>query len=123
MVIDYDAYKDAISILYEDRVRAISVETYEDDVTKVVKRKKIVVVDDAPCRLSFNSSSHVDDSTFHSKVKRNDVLTTGPDVIIPKGSDVIVTRADGTIYHYRFSDTPSIHLSHRRYELEKVDIS
>ncbi|MGF0095008.1 hypothetical protein ACQRC6_01090 [Peptoniphilus sp. SGI.035] len=123
MVIDYDSYGKNLSLLFEDRVTAISVETYEDEKTKVTKRRKVTVVDNKPCRISFNVSSHSDDFIGHSEAERRDILTTGHDVNIPKGSDVIVTRCDGSRYHYKFSDTPSIHLSHRRYVLEKVDIS
>ena len=123
MVIDYDSYGENLSLLFEDRVTAISVETYEDEKTKVTKRRKVTVVDNKPFRISFNVSSHSDDFIGHSEAERRDILTTGHDVNIPKGSDVIVTRCDGSIYHYKFSDTPSIHLSHRRYVLEKVDVS
>lgn len=123
MVIDYDSYAKNLSLLFEDRVTAIAVETYEDEKTKVTKRRKVTVVDNKPCRISFNVSSHSDDFIGHSEIERKDILTTGHDVNIPKGSDVIVTRCDGSIYHYKFSDVPSIHLSHRRYILEKVDVS
>lgn len=123
MVIDYDSYGKSLSLLFEDRVTAICLETYEDEKTKVTRRKKVTLVEDEPCRLSFNTSSHSDDFIGHSEAERKDILTTGPHVDIPKGSDVIVTRCDGSVYHYKFSDIPSIYLSHRRYVLEKVDVS
>lgn len=123
MVIDYDSYGKSLSLLFEDRVTAICLETYEDGKTKVTRRRKVTIVEDEPCRLSFNTSSRSDDFIGHSEAERKDILTTGPHVDIPKGSDVIVTRCDGSVYHYKFSDIPSIHLSHRRYVLEKVDVS
>lgn len=123
MVIDYKGYGDALALLYEDRVTAIVEETYKDPIKKITERRKVKTVENAPCRLSFNSSTHNKNEVGYTNVKRKDILTTPTNIVIPNGSDVEVTRADGTIYYYRFSDIPSVHQSHRRYELEKADKS
>ena len=123
MAINYDAYGKALSLLYEDRVTAIADVQYKDDEGVTKTKKGQIVVDDKPCRLSFGSVSNSGTDGDYVVENTKDVLTTPIDVIIPIGSDVVVTRKDGTVYHYSFSDKPSIHSSHRRYVLNNEELS
>lgn len=122
-LIDYERYGKILSLLFEDRVTAYADVTYTDPVTGIEKTKEnAVVVDNEPCRLSFNSSNH-EDKIGYTESQTRAVLTTPTHVVIPIGSDIKVTRVNGIVYTYTFSEKPSIHPSHRRYILENKEIS
>lgn len=122
VVINYTAFQQALELLYEDTVSAYVTVSTQDPKTKVMKTRKELILKDAPCLLSFNSETHTNSEIGYINIKRQDVITTPPDVVIPPGSEVHVTRKMGHVYKYGFSDIASIHQSHRRYALSKEGV-
>lgn len=122
-LIDHKAYQGQLERLYEDTVSAFVTRSVKDPKTKAQKTVKEQVVFGEPCLLSFNSETHTGSNIGYTTVSRSDCITTGPDVDIPVGSLVIVTKSTGDEYVYYISDKPSIHPSHRRYALSLSEVS
>lgn len=123
MVLDYEKYASALSMLYEDKVTAYIEKVSKDPIKKIQKRELVKVVDNEPCRLSFNVSRHQGSKIGYTEYEKVDILTTPHNVVIPVGSDIEVTKLDGTVYKYTYSEEPSVHSSHRRYILSKANKS
>ena len=115
-------YTEALKLLMEDRFDAIVEEPYTDPVTKVQKSKKVKIIENEICVLSFSSEASTENEIGYVDYARQDVLTTLPDVKIPIGSIIVVTKAIGKVYKYKLSQQPSMHTTHTRYVLKKSDI-
>ena len=117
-----EVYTEALKLLMEDRFDAIVEEPYTDPVTKVKKSKKVKIIENGICVLSFSSEASTENEIGYVDYARQDVLTTLPDVKIPIGSIIVVTKAIGKVYRYKLSQQPSMHTTHTRYVLKKSDI-
>ena len=104
-----DIYTEALKILMEDTFDAYAEVEYKDPETKRQMTKTEKIIDNQICLLAF-------------KYGREDVLTTLPNVKIPMGSTIVVRKAIGKTYKYQLSQQPSMHTTHTKYVLKKVDI-
>ena len=117
-----EKYTEALKLLMEDRFDVIVEKEYKDEETKRQVSKKEKIIDNQICLLSFNTASNIDNKTGYIEYTREDVLTTLPNILIPMGSTVIVRKAIGKVYKYKTSNQGSMHTTHSKYVLKKVDI-
>ena len=117
-----EIYTEALKLLMEDRFDAIVEEPYTDPATKVQKSKKVKVIENEICALSFSREASAENDIGYVDYDRQDILTTLPNVKIPMGSVIIVKKAIGKVYKYKLSQQPSMHTTHTRYVLKKSDI-
>jgi hypothetical protein len=105
------AQRAAIEFLYED-VCTITVTTYiKDPISKAGTPHERVVAEDQPCRLSFSSVTVPKEEDASAVITQAAKLFIAPEVEVPPGSKVTVTRVNGIIRHYKMSGLPASYLS------------
>ncbi|MFR7350484.1 hypothetical protein [Peptoniphilus sp.] len=117
-----DIYTAALKILMEDTFDAYAEVEYKDPETKRQMTKTEKIIDNQICLLAFKTVSSEDKETGYVKYGREDVLTTLPNIKLPMGSTIVVRKAIGKTYKYQLSQQPSMHTTHTKYVLKKVDI-
>lgn len=110
--------REALETLYTDKCTVMHTETYEENgITKYTKK---VVYKDIPCRLSFGkteSGSPTVSQDIYPRTNQNVALFISPDVDIPSGSEIEITR-NGITRLYHMSSEPKIYPSHCEIFLE-----
>ncbi len=86
-------------------------------VTKFTDTKSI---DNCPCRLSYNSAPELDQMESAAGIEKMAKLFLDPDVSIPEGSYIVVTR-DSKEQCFRCSGSPKIYESHQEISLEYAE--
>lgn len=100
--------------LYVDRCSICEVQCVQ---TPCGCRNELVPVhENVPCKLSHKSVSQAGEGVV-SPINLVSSLTLSPDITVPAGSIIKVTR-NGTTTTYRGSGEPAIHLNHQKIVLE-----
>ncbi len=109
----------AIEQTYTDRMTVTVMEKTMNQETGETQFKPVEVSKDVPCRLSFGTKSsaapagEIPAYTVSQPVK----LFVSPDIAIPPGSSVSVTRC-GVTKKYRQSGEPALYPTHQEIILE-----
>lgn len=110
------AHRNAIEQLYEDVCTVYEYRHVKDSVTKLTEMKEVQVLEDQPCKLSFESMDTTSDGVAAGKsisVK----LFLSPDVTIKAGSKIVVTHR-GEMTAYSNSGVPGRFATHQEIKLE-----
>lgn len=109
----------AIEQTYTDRMTVTVREKTLNEETKETQFKPVEVLKDVPCRISFGTkNSAVPDGEFPAYTVSQPVkLFVPPDVVLPPGSLVSVTR-DGVTKEYKQSGEPALYPTHQEIMLE-----
>ena len=102
----------AIEKLYDSTCTVYEYQNVTDEVTKISTQKPVVVWENQPCRLSFESISVVEQSTGAAKKSMSVKLFISPEVSIKAGSKIAVTTK-GVTTEYANSGIPAIYSSHQ----------
>lgn len=109
--------KPALAFLWTDKCTITNVEltTNEDGVSSM---EDVVIIQDEPCRISYKTLvAPTDNGTDTAAERVQDVtLFIRPDLSIPAGSKIAVTR-NGITVHYSNSGQPKIYDSHQEISL------
>lgn len=81
--------------------------------------EEIVVLENQPCKLSFQNSS-VNQNDIGSNVSQTVKLFISPDIKIKSGSKLIITQNEKT-NAYKNSSEPQIYFSHQKIIVELAD--
>ncbi|MDO4301252.1 MAG: hypothetical protein Q4D26_07680 [Clostridia bacterium] len=107
-----------IESLYTGLCSVYALDTVRDPDTKQSKQSEILLLENQPCRISFESNS--------ATVKSNDTvyekpqsikLFIAPDLVITPGSKIVVTQ-NGKTETYKSSGVPRIYVTHQEIVLE-----
>lgn len=79
--------------------------------------EEVAIVEDEPCRVSFNRNETTDIVSGAAVVSQITMLFIRPDLTIPPGSVIEVTQNDETV-KYKGSSKPSIYTNHQEVILE-----
>lgn len=102
----------AIEKLYDSTCTVYEYHNVTDEVTKISTQMPVVVWENQPCRLSFESISVVEQSTGATKKSMSVKLFISPEVSIKAGSKITVTTK-GVTTEYANSGIPAIYSSHQ----------
>lgn len=111
------AHRRALEVLYEDSCTVYEYKDVTDEKTNRTKKKEIPVLEDIPCKLSFESMSTTGEKEMAAEKKISTKLFLSPDVVVNAGSKIEVTHAGETVA-YSNSGVPGKFFSHQEIELK-----
>ncbi len=112
------AARKAIESTYSGVCTILERRDVRDEKTKITrKNEKIPVVENHPCKLSFEKLSAVVQTDTAAKLTQCTKLFIAPEIKIKPGSKIIVEQ-NGTTTEYSASGEPAVYFSHSEYMLE-----
>lgn len=88
-----------------------------DSRSKLTKTESVVVLEDQPCRLSFETLRAAVQTDTAAAVTQITKLFVSPDVVIRPGSKITVTQ-DNVTTDYTRSGVPAVYPTHQEIVLE-----
>jgi len=111
------AAKKAIESTYDGVVTVEEFKKIKDESTKLTAGKAVIVLENQPCRLSFEGLQTANQSKSAASVTQSTKLFISPDVTIKAGSKMTVTQAGKTTV-YTHSGIPAVYDTHQEIILE-----
>lgn len=112
------AARKAIESTYEGVCTIVERRDMRDEVTKITrKNEEVPVVENQPCKLSFEKLNAVVQTDTAAKLTQGTKLFIAPEIKIKPGSKIIVEQ-NGTTTEYSASGEPAVYFSHSEYMLE-----
>ena len=111
------AARNAIESTYFGVVTVTERQNIKDGRTKLTKTEDVVVLENQPCRLSFEKLQAAAQSDAAAAVAQGVKLFVSPDVSIKAGSKLTVTQ-DGVTVDYTRSGVSAIYPTHQEIMLE-----
>ena len=108
--------KAALERLWKDRCKVIVRQGVRDPVTKITSFIEEVLVDNQPCKLSFERLTSTNGEPV-AAVTQAVKLFLSQEVSIPPGSKISVTRGD-LVTDYTQSGQPGVFTHHQEIQLE-----
>ena len=109
----------AIQSLYDGKCTVTVREEYEKD-NGATAFQEVVVIEDEPCRLSFNNTSSTKEDEVAATVSQITELFIRPEVDIPPGSKITVTQ-NGETVDYSKSGVKAKYETHQQIILQLWD--
>lgn len=113
----YKAARKAIENTYGGVVTVTEHQKVKDAVTKLTEEKDIPVLENQPCRLSFENIKAAVQSDSAAAIAQTTKLFVSPDVSIKAGSKITVTQA-GVTTDYTCSGVPAVYPTHQEIVLD-----
>ena len=115
----------ALAMLWRDRMRVI-VRMPSQRENGSTGFQDVVLMENIPCKLSnfkaVNSANEpVTDNGVAATIRQYAKVFLAPEVDVPAGSRLDVTRADGRVEQYRCSSPPAMFAHHQEIYLEVFD--
>lgn len=113
--------KQALRLLWKDKCKVI-VKDQEvfDPESKTTSYEDSVLVENEPCKLSFETLSTSSEDAVKAKIVQKAKLFIKSEITIPPGSIVEVTRG-ARVFVFSSSGLPGIFSSHQEIVLEQED--
>ena len=107
----------AIEATYFGVLTVREMQKVKDDATKLTKQKEVVTLENAPCRLSFETLQAAVQTSSAATITQVTKLFLSPDIEIKPGSKLTVTQ-DGVTTDYIRSGFPAVYPTHQEIMLE-----
>jgi hypothetical protein len=88
-----------------------------DERSKLTTQREEVVLEDQPCRLSFETLKSAQQTESAAGITQSIKLFLAPEITVKPGSKVTVTQ-DGVTADYKCSGVPAVYPSHQEIILE-----
>ena len=111
------AARKAIESTYIGSLVVIEHQKVKDEETKLTGYKDVAVIENQPCKLSFESLKTASQSDSAATVTQTTKLFVSPDIVIKAGSKITVTQA-GITTDYTCSGVPAVYLTHQEIILD-----
>ena len=112
------AARKAIESTYSGVCTILERRDVRDEKTKITrKNEEVPVVENQPCKLSFEKLNAVVQTDTAAKLTQGTKLFIAPEIKIKPGSKIIVEQ-NGTTTEYSASGEPAVYFSHSEYTLE-----
>ena len=112
------AARKAIESTYSGVCTILERRDVRDEKTKITrKNEEVPVIENQPCKLSFEKLNAVVQSETAAKLTQGTKLFIAPEIKIKPGSKIIVEQ-NGTKTEYSASGEPAVYPSHNEYILE-----
>ena len=106
-----------IESTYQDRMTVTEHRKITDEKTKLTKWENAAVLENQPCRLSFETVSPVSQGDNAAEAVQIVKLFTAPETEVKPGSKITVTR-NGTSTDYACSGVPALYTTHQEIMLK-----
>ena len=110
------AAKKALESTYEGSCAVIEYGDLIDQITKITHQGEIIVIENQPCKLSFEKLSVAVQTETAAAVSQGVKLFITPEIKIKSGSKIIVTQ-NGVTGEYSASGEPAVYYTHQEIEL------
>ncbi|CAK7062023.1 MAG: hypothetical protein BACD_02915 [Bacteroides rodentium] len=111
------AARKAIESTYEGVLTVTEHQKVTDENTKLTDYQEVVVMENQPCHLSFETLKSAVQSESAAAVTQTIKLFVSPDISIKAGSKITVTQA-GVTADYSCSGIPAVYETHQEIILE-----
>lgn len=111
------AARKAIEATYFGTLTVIELQKVKDERSKLIKDVEVVVLENQPCRLSFEKLQTAAQSESAAMITQRVTLFVSPDVSIKAGSKLTVTQ-DNVTTDYTRSGVPAVYPTHQEITLE-----
>lgn len=111
------AARKAIEATYFGTLTVTEMKKEKDAKTKLTKTEPVVVLENQPCKLSFETLKSAVQTDSAATVAQITKLFVSPDVSIRAGSKITVTQ-DGVTTDYTGSGVPAVYPTHQEIVLE-----
>lgn len=114
------AARKAIESTYTGLLTVTEYQAVKDPVTHITKNQKVVVLENQPCKVSFETITTAVQTEAAATISQAVKLFVSPDVTIKAGSMITVTQ-NGVTTEYTSSGVPAIYPTHQEIMLELSD--
>lgn len=112
--------KNPLAKLWIGRATIYEYQDVVDPVTYQTTQEEVAVVNDEPCRISYNFEQSTNMSNGAAVVSQSIRLFIRPDLVINPGSVIEVTQ-HGVTQKYKGSGSPAVYCNHQEITLELYD--
>lgn len=109
--------KSCLEDTYGGICTVIERQTVKDAFTKIRHQEEMAVLENQPCRLSFEKASAAAQTETAAAVTQGVKLFLPPEIMVKPGSKVIV-KQNGTCGVYKASGEPAVYQTHQEIMLE-----
>ena len=114
------AARKAIEGTYTGLLKVTEYQSVKDPVTHITRTKKVVVLDNQPCKLSFETVTAAVQTETAAAISQAVKMFVSPDVTIKPGSMLTVAQ-NGVTTEYTSSGVPAVYPTHQEIILELSD--
>ena len=111
------AARKAIEATYFGTLTVTELQKVKNEKSKLMEESEVVVLQDQPCRLSFEKLQTAIQSESAAAVAQTTKLFVSPDIEIKPGSKITVTQA-GVTTDYQCSGIPAVYQTHQEIILD-----
>ncbi len=111
------AAREAIESTYFGTLTVTEMRKVKDEKSKLTKTEPVVVLENQPCKLSFETLKSTVQTDSAASVTQVTKLFVSPDVSIKAGSKITVTQG-GVTTDYTCSGVPAVYPTHQEIILE-----
>lgn len=112
-----EAAREAIEATYFGMMTVTEMQKVKDEKSKLTNKEPVVVLEDKPCKLSFETLKAAVQTDTAAAITQVIKLFVSPDVTIRAGSKITVTQ-DGVTTDYTASGIPAVYATHQEIMLE-----
>lgn len=109
--------KSCLEAAYEGLCTVIECQYIKDPATKIKQQKEEVVLENQPCRLSFEKTAAAAQTETAAAVSQGIKLFISPEIQIKPGSKILV-KQNGMCGVYAASGVPAVYKTHQEIMLE-----
>jgi len=111
------AARKAIEGTYTGLLKVTEYKAVKDPVTKITRNQEVVVLENQPCKLSFETVTAAVQTETAAAISQAVKLFVSPDVTIKSGSMLTVAQ-NGVTTEYTSSGIPAVYPTHQEIMLE-----
>lgn len=115
-----EAARKAIEATYFGTMTVTEMKKVKDIKSKLTTNQPIVVLENQPCKLSFETLNTAAQSESAATVTQVTKLFVSPDISIQAGSKITITQA-GSTTDYTCSGVPAVYATHQEIILELLE--
>lgn len=112
-----NAARKAIESTYEGVCSIVEYKAVIDEETKITRQEEVTVLENQPCKLSFEKLNAVVQTETAAAISQGTKLFISPEITIKGGSKIVVVQ-NGITGEYSASGEPAVYSSHQEIMLE-----
>lgn len=102
---------------YEGTCTVVEYQEITDETTKITREEEIAIIEDQPCKLSFEKLNAAVQTETAAAITQGVKLFVAPEIKVKSGSKIIVNWC-GETHEYSCSGKPAIYPTHQEIQLE-----
>ena len=112
------AARAALEATYEGTCTVVEYRNVRDEKTKISHKQEIIVVQEQPCKLSFEKLSAANQTETAARVSQGAKVFLAPEIQVNGNSKLIISQ-NGETSEYSASGIPAVYQTHQEIVLER----